>query len=157
MKIFCREIITPSDELKRYNKCLIILFIIFIFLFIFDYYDYYCIHVDKGYFIVFIIIVLFLTIFTKYYQFAKLCSFTIILSLINIFINVGLLLQNDTIINNKNKLFYLIYSIIVHLLTLYVLFEAYKEMKAIFMEEYENSDNENDIELTEHKNENNDV
>ena len=142
---------------KRYNKCLIILFIIFIFLFIFDYYDYYCIHVDKGYFIVFIIIVLFLTIFTKYYQFAKLCSFTIILSLINIFINVGLLLQNDTIINNKNKLFYLIYSIIVHLLTLYVLFEAYKEMKAIFMEEYENSDNENDIELTEHKNENNDV
>ena len=158
MNKLCREIISSTEELKRYNIYLVLLLIIFIFLFIFDYLY---IHVDKAYFNLFIIFILFETIITKYYLFAKLCSLTIILSLINILIHLGIFHQNDILINNNKMkvIFYFSYSIIVHLLSFYVLFKAYKEMKAIFIEEYENNDNENenDIELTEYKNENNEI
>ena len=137
MNNICKEIITPSEKLKKYNYCFILIIIIFIILFIIDINNF---NIDKSYFNLFMSFVLLEIIITKYYHFVKILSFMILLSIINIIIYLGLFFQNNySIQENQLLLLYIFISFFVYCLTLYVLYESYKEMKAIFLEEYENS------------------
>ena len=138
MNNICREIITPSERLKRYNYCFLLIIIIFIILFILDI-NYF--HLDKSYFNLFMSFVLLEIIITKYYHFVKILSFMILLSLMNIIIYLGLCFQNNSSLlkNNILLLLFIIISIFIYCITIFVLYESYKEMKAIFIEEYENS------------------
>ena len=144
MKNICREIINPTNKLKDDIYGLILILLIRITLYLLNYIY---IQIDKSYFNLFLIIILVEAIITKYYQFAKIISFIIFLSLINDIINLGIIFQNIYSIKvNKLHIFYLLMSIFIHCLTIIILFEAYKEMKAIFIEEYENSKSGNESE-----------
>ena len=153
MKNICREIINPTNKLKDDIYGLILILLIRITLYLLNYIY---IQIDKSYFNLFLIIILVEAIITKYYQFAKIISFIIFLSLINDIINLGIIFQNIYSIKvNKLHIFYLLMSIFIHCLTIIILFEAYKEMKAIFIEEYENSKSESEsgVELKDCNNE----
>ena len=150
-----KEIITPSKKLNNYNYYLLLIMLMFAILFILD--TLY-IHADKSYFNLFLSIILLEIIITKYYQFVKIFSFMILLSLMNTIIHLGLFFQNNySIKNNKFKLFYFFSSFLLHFLSIFILFESYKEMKAIFNEEYENSINgsESSVELKDYNNKDN--
>ena len=154
MKNICREIINPTNKLKDDIYGLILILLIRITLYLLNYIY---IQIDKSYFNLFLIIILVEAIITKYYQFAKIISFIIFLSLINDIINLGIIFQNIYSIKvNKLHIFYLLMSIFIHCLTIIILFEAYKEMKAIFIEEYENSksgsESESGVELKDFNN-----
>ena len=155
MNNICREIITPSERLKRYNYCFVLIIIIFIILFILDI-NYF--HLDKSYFNLFMSFVLLEIIITKYYHFVKILSFMILLSLMNIIIYLGLFFQNNSSLLKNNILLFLfiIISIFIYCLTIFALYESYKEMKAIFIEEYENSKSvsESGVELKDKSDEN---
>ena len=155
MNNICKEIITPSKKLNNYNYYLLLIMMMFVILFILD--TLY-IHADKSYFNLFLSIILLEIIITKYYQFVKIFSFMILLSLMNTIIHLGLFFQNNySIKNNKFKLFYFFSSFLLHFLSIFILFESYKEMKAIFNEEYENSINgsESSVELKDYNNKDN--
>ena len=148
----CREIINPTKKLQKFNYFLVLILIIFIILFILD--TLY-IKADKSYYNFFLSFILLEIIITKYYIFVKIFSFMIILSLMNNIMYLGLFFQNNNSIKeNKLKLFYFFNSIFAHLISIYVLFQSYKEMKAIFIEEYEASTtvSENGVELKDYKN-----
>ena len=155
MNNLCREIINPTKKLKKFNYFLVLMLVIFIILFILDILY---IKVDKSYYNFCLSFILLEIIVTKYYIFVKIFSFMIILSLMNNIMYLGLFFQNNNSIKeNRLKLFYFFNSICAHLISIYVLFQSYKEMKAIFIEEYETSttDNENGVELKDYKNNNN--
>ena len=91
-------------------------------------------------------------IITKYYQFIKIVSFMIFLCFMNNLMNLGLFIQNNySIKENKLKLFYILFSFFIYILSILILFQAYKEMKAIFIEQYENDNSNNEVELNEVK------
>ena len=76
----------------------------------------------------------------------------IFLCFVNNLMYLGLFIQNKySIKENKLKLFYILFSFFIYILSVYILFQSYKEMKAIFNEEYENDNNDNDVELKEVK------
>ena len=76
----------------------------------------------------------------------------IFLFFMNNLMNLGLFIQNKySIKENKLKLFYILFSFFIYFLSIYILFQAYKEMKAILIEEYGNSNNDNGEELKEVK------
>ena len=156
MNNICREIITPSERLKKYNYCFALIIIIFIILFILDI-NYF--HLDKSYFNLFMSFVLLEIIITKYYHFVKILSFMILLSLMNIIIYLGLCFQNNSSLlkNNILLLLFIIISIFIYCITIFALYESYKEMKAIFIEEYENSKSvsESGVELKDKSDDNN--
>ena len=133
----CREIINPTKKLQHYIYGLTIILLLRITLYLLNYFY---IQVDNSYNNIFLIVILFEIIMTKYYNFAKILTFIILLCIINNIINLGICFQsNYSTKNNKLKIFYLIYSIFIHCFSINIVFEAYKEMKSIFIEEYENS------------------
>ena len=147
----CREIINPTKKLQKFNYFLVLILIIFIILFILDILY---IKADKSYYNFFLSFILLEIIITKYYIFVKIFSFMLILSLMNNIMYLGLFFQNNNSIKeNKLKLFYIFNSILAHLISILVLFHSYKEMKAIFIEEYEASttESENGVELKDYK------
>ena len=151
----CREIINPTKRLKKLNYFLVLILIIFIILFILDILY---IKADKSYYNFFLSFILLEIIITKYYIFVKIFSFMALLSLINNIMYLGLFFQNNNSIKeNKFKLLYIFNSIFAHLISLFVVFQSYKEMKAIFNEEYDISttETENGVELKDYKNNNN--
>ena len=158
MKNICREIINPTKKLQDDIYALILILMIRITLYILNYLY---IQIDKSYFNLFLIIILIEAIITKYYQFPKIITFIIFISFINDIINLGIIFQNTySLKDNLMQIFYLLVSIFIHCLTVIILFEAYKEMKAIFIEEYENSKSgsgsESGVELKEYNSHEND-
>ena len=138
----CREIIKPTKKLKEYIYCLILILIIYLFLFILDFFY---INADKSYYYIFLNILLLEAILTKYYPFAKIFCFTIFISTSNYIIKLGLFLQNNySIKENKFIFFYYLDCIFINCSSFLIVFNAYKEMKAIFIEEYENSRSESE-------------
>ncbi len=145
----CRNIIEPTKKLQKYIYCIALLIFIYISLFILNYFY---VKFDETYFNLFLSIILLEIILTKYYQFIKIVSFMIFLCFMNNLMNLGLFIQNKySIKENKLKLFYILFSFFIYFLSIYILFQAYKEMKAIFIEEYGNSNNDNGEELKEVK------
>ena len=145
----CRNIIEPTKKLQKYIYCIALLIFIYISLFILNYFY---VKFDETYFNLFLSIILLEIILTKYYQFIKIVSFMIFLCFMNNLMNLGLFIQNKySIKENKLKLFYILFSFFIYFLSIYILFQAYKEMKAIFIEEYVNSNNDNGEELKEVK------
>ena len=145
----CRNIIEPTEKLQKYIYCIALLIFIYISLFILNYFY---VKFDETYFNLFLSIMLFEIILTKYYQFIKIVSFMIFLCFMNNLMNLGLFIQNNySIKENKLKLFYILFSFFIYILSIYILFQAYKEMKAIFIEEYGNNNNDNGEELKEVK------
>ena len=145
----CRNIIEPTKKLQKYIYCIALLIFIYISLFILNYFY---VKFDETYFNLFLSIILLEIILKKYYQFIKIVSFMIFLCFMNNLMNLGLFIQNKySIKENKLKIFYIIFSFFIYFLSIYILFQAYKEMKAIFIEEYGNSNNDNGEELKEVK------
>ena len=145
----CRNIIEPTKKLQKYIYCIALLIFIYISLFILNYFY---VKFDETYFNLFLSIILLEIILTKYYQFIKIVSFMIFLCFMNNLMNLGLFIQNKySIKENKLKLFYILFSFFIYFLSIYILFQAYNEMKAIFIEEYGNSNNDNGEELKEVK------
>ena len=145
----CRNIIEPTEKLQKYIYCIALLIFIYLSLFILNYFY---VKFDETYFNLFLSIMLFEIILTKYYQFIKIVSFMIFLCFMNNLMNLGLFIQNNySIKENKLKLFYILFSFFIYILSIYILFQAYKEMKAIFIEEYGNNNNDNGEELKEVK------
>ena len=145
----CRNIIEPTEQLKKYIYCISLLILIYLSLFILNYFY---VKFDETYFNLFLSFILLEIIITKYYQFIKIISFMIFLCFMNNLINLGLFIQNNySIKENKLKLFYILFSFFIYILSILILFQAYKEMKAIFIEEYENDNNNNGVELNEVK------
>ena len=145
----CRNIIEPTKKLQKYIYCIALLIFIYISLFILNYFY---VKFDETYFNLFLSIILLEIILTKYYQFIKIVSCMIFLCFMNNLMNLGLFIQNKySIKENKLKLFYILFSFFIYFLSIYILFQAYKEMKAIFIEEYGNSNNDNGEELKEVK------
>ena len=130
-----QEVIHPSKKLTKINTILIIILIIFIFLFIFNFFF---IHIDKTFIYFFLSINLLLIIFSKYYKFVKVFSLSLIISLMNNLVNLGMLIQNGY---SLKKYFlpyiYYIFIIVIHIISIFLSFEIYKEMKSIYLEEYE--------------------
>ena len=145
----CRNIIEPTDQLQKYIYCIVLLIFIYISLFVLNYFY---VKFDETYFNLFLSIILLEIIITKYYQFVKIVSFMIFLCFMNNLMNLGLFIQNNySIKENKLKLFYILFSFFIYILSIHILFQAYKEMKAIFIEEFENNKNDNEVELNEVK------
>ena len=145
----CRNIIEPTEQLQKYIYCISLLILIYLSLFILNYFY---VKFDEIYFNLFLSIMLLEIIITKYYQFIKIVSFMIFLCFMNNLMNLGLFIQNNySIKENKLKLFYILFSFFIYILSILILFQAYKEMKAIFIEQYENDNNNNEIELNEVK------
>ena len=145
----CRNIIEPTEKLQKYIYCIVLLIFIYISLFVLNYFY---VKFDETYFNLFLSIILLEIIITKYYQFIKIVSFMIFLCFMNNLMNLGLFIQNNySIKENKLKLFYILFSFFIYILSILILFQAYKEMKAIFIEEYENDNNNNGVELNEVK------
>ena len=145
----CRNIIEPTEKLQNYLYCIALLILIYISLFVLNYFY---IKFDETYFNIYLSIILLEIIITKYYQFVKIVSFMIFLCFVNNLMNLGLFIQNKySIKENKLKLFYILFSFFIYILSILILFQAYKEMKAIFIEEYGNGNNDNEVELKEVK------
>ena len=143
-----QEVIKPSKKLIKFNFLLILILIIFIFLFIFNFFF---IHIDKTYIYIFLSINLLLIIFSKYYKFVKVLSLSLIISLINNIFNLGMLIQNDYSIKKYYiEYIYYIFVIIIHIISIFLSYEIYKEMKSIYLKEYER--NSNGIELSDYNN-----
>ena len=145
----CRNIIEPTEKLQNYLYCIVLLILIYISLFVLNYFY---IKFDETYFNIYLSIILLEIIITKYYQFVKIVSFMIFLCFVNNLMNLGLFIQNKySIKENKLKLFYILFSFFIFILSILILFQAYKEMKAIFIEEYGNGNNDKEVELKEVK------
>ena len=145
----CRNIIEPTEKLQKYLYCIALLILIYISLFVLNYFY---VKFDETYFNIYLSIILLEIIITKYYQFVKIVSFMIFLCFVNNLMNLGLFIQNKySIKENKLKLFYILFSFFIYILSILILFQAYKEMKAIFIEEYGNGNNDNEVELKEVK------
>ena len=146
-KVF-QEVIKPSKKLIKFNILLILILIIFIFLFIFNFFF---IHIDKTYIYIFLSINLLLIIFSKYYKFVKALSLSLIISLINNIFNLGMLIQNDCSIKKYYiEYIYYFFVITIHIISIFLSYEIYKEMKSIYLEEYER--NSNGTELSDYNN-----
>ena len=135
MDNLCKEVISPTKKLTKFNTLLVIILIIFIFLFIFNLFFY---QIDKTYIYIFLSINLLLIITSKYYKLVKAFSLELIISLMNNLINLGIILQNNYSIRKYYLLYlYYILVIIIHIISILLSFEIYKEMKRIYIEEYE--------------------
>ena len=131
----CKEVISPTKKLRKFNTLLVIILIIFIFLFIFNLFFY---QIDKTYIYIFLSINLLLIIVSKYYKLVKAFSLALIISLMNNLINLGIILQNNYSLQKYYLLYlYYILVIIIHIISILLSFEIYKEMKRIYIEENE--------------------
>ena len=61
--------------------------------------------------------------------------------------NIGIFFQSgNTIEKHKLKFYYNIFTIFLHFISIIISFKTYKEMRVIFMEEYESSNNGSELE-----------
>ena len=139
----CEEVIRPSKKLQKLNNFLKLIILLFISLFVFDYFYF---KKAKAYFYLLLSIILIEIIVSKYYKFVKIFSFALVISLMNNLINLGLYLQNGFSIKKYDiNLYYNLFTILLHFISLILSFEIYKETKAIYIEEYENSSNGSEL------------
>ena len=139
-----QEVIKPSKKLEKYTILLILILLIFISLFIFNYFY---IHFDKSFYYLVLSIILIEIIISKYYKFVKIFCLALFLSLMNNLMNIGIFFQSgNTIEKHKLKFYYNIFTIFLHFISIIISFKTYKEMRVIFMEEYESSNNGSELE-----------
>ena len=134
MANICKPVINSSKKLKKLNYILILILLIFILLFVLNYFY---IHIDKSHFYIMLAIILSEIIASKYYNFVKLFSFALFISLINNLNNLGLLIQNNfSIIKYDIRIYYYIFVILFHITSFLISHEIFKEAKAIYIGEY---------------------
>ena len=141
----CQEVIQPNRKLK---KMYIVLKLIVIFNIILMVLQAYIIEVAPSFTDFFNILFLILAIMTGFYLYAVFYIFFNLLNVITSFVSLGTLIQNH-ILNNeeiqqKLLLFGLI-SIFFYSFSIYIVFNACKEMKAILIEGSEGQELEDNI------------
>ena len=88
---------------------------------------------------------------SKYYKFVKVFTFALFISCFSSIIKLGLFLQNGFSITRYDiNFYYIIFAIIFHIVTIFLSYELHKEMKIIYIEEYEK--NSNGSELSDYNN-----
>ncbi len=141
----CQEVIHPNKKLK---KMYIVLKLIVIFNIILMVLQAYIIEVAPSFTDFFNILFLILAIMTGFYLYAVFYIFFNLFNVITSFVSLGTLIQNH-ILNNeeiqqKLLLFGLI-SIFFYSFSIYIVFNTYKEMKAILIEGSEGQELEDNI------------
>ena len=146
----CNKIIEPTEKLKKYEIYMYITLIIIILLFLAD--SFY-IHKDKAKYNLLLSITMFETLLTRYYKFLKIFYFLDLIVISRYLTNIGLIIQNSfSIKENKIEFLYIVFCTFFYCLCIVVLFEPYKEMRAIFLEEYtQRNDSNSSIELSDYK------
>ena len=148
MENICKPIIRPSKKLQKMNYILILILLIFILLFILNYFY---LRIEKSYLYIILSIILLEIITSKYYKFVKVFTFALFISCFSSIIKLGLFLQNGFSITRYDiNFYYIIFAIIFHIVTIFLSYELHKEMKIIYIEEYEK--NSNGSELSDYNN-----
>jgi hypothetical protein len=141
----CQEVIQPNRKLK---KMYIVLKLIVIFNIILMVLQAYIIEVAPSFTDFFNILFLILAIMTGFYLYAVFYIFFNLFNVITSFVSLGTLIQNHILNNDeiqqKILLFGLI-SIFFYSFSIYIVFNTYKEMKAILIEDSEGQELEDNI------------
>ena len=145
----CNKIIKPTAKLKIYEIYMYIILVIIIILFLVD--NFY-IHKDITKYNLLLSIVMFETLLTRYYKFLKMFYFLDLLAVSSYFTKIGLIIQNRSSFKEKKfEICYIVTSTVFYCLCIVILFEPYKEMRAIFLEEYtKRNDSNSSIELSDY-------